>query len=128
MSDEAKIERPTIPTAEVNELTSPEEQFQNETLRPVIKMKHELLIAFFNQVLKAKKNQYFKISEEKRSDYVRSIFNNDLQFRNQLKGIIIGQFSIKEFKSYSTLASAINKRIVGIALERVLTHLDQLSE
>lgn len=126
MSDEIKNNRPAIPTAEIDDLTSPEEQFQNKTLRPIIKMKHELLLAFFNHVPKLKKNQYFHISVEKREEYVKSIFNKDIQFRNQVKGIIIGDFSVEEFQIYSTFPSAMNKRILAIVLERVLTHLDHL--
>ncbi|GAA5042984.1 hypothetical protein GCM10011506_45990 [Marivirga lumbricoides] len=120
--------RPIIPSATVTAFTNKEEQFQNETLRPIIKMKHDLLIAFFNHTLILKKNHYFKISEDKRSDYIKSIFNKDLQFKNQLKGIIVGQFTTGEFKIYRNFSSALNKRIIAIVLERVLTHHNELRE
>ena len=32
-----------------------EEEFQNETLRPIIKLQHDLLIAFFKEYISTKK-------------------------------------------------------------------------
>ena len=40
--------RPLIPSAKVYESMSADEAFQNSTLRPIIKMQNELLIAVFN--------------------------------------------------------------------------------
>ena len=38
--------RPTVDSAKVDETTHPNEVFQNETLRPIIKMQHLLILAF----------------------------------------------------------------------------------
>lgn len=118
--------RPQITSALVDESTSQEEQFQNETLRPIIKMQHDLLIAFFRQYLKDKKNQYFQLKAEKRVEYIKNAFSKDLPFRNVLKGLVIGQFSLQEYSIYCNHASAINKRMISIILERILTNLNEL--
>ncbi len=47
-------ERPVL-TNLVNEGTSDIEKFQNEILRPIIKMQHELLIAFLKVSYKKEK-------------------------------------------------------------------------
>jgi hypothetical protein len=118
--------RPQIPSANVDETSSLEEQFQNQTLRPVIKMQHELLMAFFKQYLKEKKNQYFQLTADKRVEYIKNAFSKDIQFRNVLKGLIVGQFNIEEYQAFCKIPSAINKRIITITQERILTNLEEL--
>ncbi len=115
--------RPQITSAYVGEATSSEETFQNETLRPVVKMQHDLLIAFFKQYLKEKKNQYFQLTAEKRVEYIKNTFSKDLAFRNMLKGLIVGQFTLEEYKEYAKNTSALNKRILSITQERILKNL-----
>lgn len=119
--------RPEIPSADASKTASAEEKFQNETLRPIIKMQHDLLIAMTNQSLKGKKNLYFQLTSEKRKEFIQSIFSKDLPFRNQLKGIIIGHFTAKEYQFYVTMASLINKRLITIMLERVLSNQHELN-
>ena len=61
--------RPQIPTALVNENMTLEVKFQNTTIRPVIKMQHDLLFlrleselsqAAFQNLTRAAKNNLFK--------------------------------------------------------------------
>lgn len=61
MIDPKKQIRPTISSIQPKENISIEEKFQNEVLRPIIKMQHELIIASFEHHLILNK---IRISEQ----------------------------------------------------------------
>ena len=119
--------RPEIPGARTTEVTSEEERFQNQTLRPIIKMQHDLLIAHFKQYMVSKKCDFDTLSNEQGSTFVRTSFRKDLPFRQTLIGLIIGHFTIEEYHQYTELGNPINKRIVSICMERILTSMDELA-
>lgn len=119
--------RPVIPKAKVDAFSSPEEAFQNIVLRPIIKMKHDLLIAFTKNYLTKKKNDLGALSLEKQQQYVITCFAQDHTLRGELRGLIIGQFTVAEFDSYAPISNAINKRIINIVKERMIDHISLLS-
>ena len=98
--------RPLIPSAKVYESMSADEAFQNSTLRPIIKMQNELLIAVFNNYISKRKNVFYDLSLEKQLAYIENAIHKDMEFRNSLKGMIIGQFTVDEYKAYITNSSA----------------------
>jgi hypothetical protein len=116
-------DRPTIDRAKVNRDTSTEEAFQNTTVRPIIKMKHGLLIAYTRQCIARKKKDFTLLSLEKKLQYVSSCFEQDQAFRCELRGVIIGQFTVEEYNQYIPISSAINKRIINIIKERMIDHM-----
>ncbi|SHI74283.1 hypothetical protein SAMN04488096_10471 [Mesonia phycicola] len=111
--------RPEIPSAKVSANMSSEEQFQNKTLRPVIKLQHYLLIEAFKNYIKKHKNIFYEMSLEKRFLYVENTIQKDIKFRNSLKGMIIGQFTIDEYTTYIENSSKLNKRMMNIVKERI---------
>lgn len=112
--------RPTIKNIGSLENKKPEEKFQNEILRPIIKLQHELLIAFFDNYLIKKKINYTELSKLKKNELIATIFKNDMQFKTQLKGFIIGLLTIDEYKIYQNMATDINKRIIAMIKEKLL--------
>ena len=60
--------RPKIPSSKTTDVTNEEERFQNQTLRPIIKMQHDLLIAHFKQYMVSKKCVFDKLSDVDRRD------------------------------------------------------------
>ncbi len=120
-------QRPVIPKAKVNAETSLEETFQNEVLRPIIKMKHDLIIAYTKHIL-AKKYDYFSLNQEQKLKYLNSCIEQNQMLRSELRGVVIGQFTVDEFERYSKMISAINKRIMNIIKERMIDHLEVLSQ
>jgi len=119
--------RPAIPSAKKNELMSKEETFQNEILRPIIKMKHELLIAYFREYLLKSKHPFAELSTEKRISYLQTVFGQDSNLRSELRGIVISQFSTKEYANYVLIKNPINKRMISIIKERIIDHVGILA-
>lgn len=106
--------RPEILNAKVSKLTSINEQFQNKTIRPIIKLQSGLLVEVFKNYIKKRKNTFYELSIEKRFEFVENAIQKDMKFRNSLKGMIIGQFTIEEYKIYMSDSSSLNKRMMSI--------------
>lgn len=118
--------RPTITSAKVLPGMSDEEIFQNQTLRPIIKLQNDLLLAVFRNYASKHKNVFFDLSIEKRLDYIENALHKDMKFRNSLKGIIIGQFTLKEYQLYILNSSSLNKRMMNIVKERLKSNIQLL--
>lgn len=117
--------RPEIPSAVLTENMSSEERFQNQTLRPIIKMQHSLFIQVFNRAIKAKKYAFFDLPQENRKDYISQVLFMDVKFRTELQGMIVGQFTVEEYWAYSSMASALNKRMMNILRERMVDRMEE---
>ena len=126
MSDDKIKYRPIINTIKVDEKTSVEETFQNLTLRPVIKMQHALLIAIFRNYMDLKKVSFKELLHEKRIEFIQNSFKRDVLFKNELKGIIIGQFTVNEYETYIILSNDLNKRMMNMIKERLINSMEEL--
>lgn len=122
-STNLKAIRPTIASAQVRDNMSAEERFQNETLRPVIKMQNHLLIVVFKNYIAKHKNVFYDLSLNKQLDYIENAIHKDMKFRNSLKGMIIGQFTVEEYQIYTQNSSALNKRMMNIVKERLISNI-----
>lgn len=118
--------RPEIPSAKISSDMSSDECFQNRTLRPVAKLQNDLLLASFRNYVEKHKNVFYDLTPEKRLDYIENAIHKDMKFRNSLKGIIIGQFTLDEFNLYIQNSSALNKRMMDIVKERLKSNLQLL--
>ncbi|MDA9126179.1 glyoxalase [Flavobacteriaceae bacterium] len=107
---------------------SSDEYFQNSVLRPIIKFQNDLLIAAFLNFCTTYKNVFFELSAENKISYIENSVVKDRTFRNSLKDMIVGLFTVEEYTVYSSNASALNKRIIGIVKERLISHVQLLSE
>ena len=118
--------RPVIEGIQLHNSVSFDESFQNETLRPVIKLQHYLIIEVFKNYIRKHKNVFYQISLEKRITYIENAIQKDIKFRNSLKGIIIGQFTIEEYELYTQNSSALNKRMMNLVKKRVIDSIQLL--
>ena len=107
---------------------SSEEHFQNSVLRPIIKFQNDLLIAAFLNFSNKYKNVFFELSTEKKITYIENALAKDKTFRNSLKNAVVGLFTVEEYTLYSANASALNKRMLGIIKERLISHIQLLTE
>jgi hypothetical protein len=113
--------RPEITTIKSTENQSIEEQFQNVTLRPIIKLQHDLLVAFFENHIQHSKLNWDNFDSLKKAETVNTIFQNDNRLKTEVRGLIIGLFTVEEYATYSTISSDANKRIITIIKERILS-------
>lgn len=118
--------RPEIPSAKISENMSFDERFQNKTLRPVVKLQNDLLIEVFRNYVAKHKYAFYELNLEKRLNYIENSIHKDIKFRNSLKGIIIGQFTLEEYALYIQNSSALNKRMMNIVIERLQANIQLL--
>ena len=111
--------RPQIKKLKVFDQMSDEERFQNETLRPILKLQNPLLIAVFNNYIKKHKGVFYDLSLEKRLAYIENALFKDQKFRNALKGMVIGHFTVEEYLRYSQRSSKLNKRMMLMVMSRL---------
>lgn len=118
--------RPAIAGAKINSQMSAEEHFQNKTLRPVAKLQNDLLLAVFRNYIAKHKNIFYTLTIAKRLNYIENAIQKDIKFRNSLKGIIIGHFTMLEYENYVNNSSALNKRMMNIVKERLESQMQLL--
>lgn len=118
-------ERPVLEDL-VNDGTLSTEKFQNEVIRPLIKMQHNLLIVSFKNYLQKRKIDFLILPEKKKRSRVSAVFKTDNNYKNMVLGFIIGHFSIDEFNFYSSNPSEINKRILQITSQRIKDSISEI--
>jgi len=118
--------RPNIYTIQDKADMSLGEKFQNDILRPIIKMKSDLLIDYLRDYLLTKKDPLSGLIKEKQIAYLESVFQRDQNLRSELRGVVIGQFTPSEYQNYTQIKSDVNKRIIGIIMKRIVDHLELL--
>ncbi|MBL19292.1 MAG: glyoxalase [Flavobacteriaceae bacterium] len=118
--------RPDIKKHQTFDNMSEEERFQNATLRPVLKLQNPLLLASFVNYANKHKGVFYELSLEKRLQYVETAICKDQKFRNALKGMLIGQFTVAEYKFYIQNSSKLNKRMMNLVIIRLQGQLQLL--
>lgn len=108
---------------EISSQSSEEEVFQNSTLRPILKLQNDLIIAVFQSYLNQNKIPFDDFSLDKKMKTIEVAILKDISFQNTLKGIVVGLFTVNEFSLYSNNTSGFNKRIRSMLIERLQSQL-----
>lgn len=103
----------------VTSQSSSDEIFQNQVLRPILKLQNDLFIDVFRNYISKYKNDFYAYSVEKKLAYIENSIQKDIKFRNSLKGIVIGLFTIAEYNEYIKNSSSLNKRMMNMLIERL---------
>ena len=119
--------RPNLPESLVEGNLKEEELFQNMVLRPVIKMQHDVLILRVQSHFLSKKVVFHLMDKKKRVNAIESAFQNDNPFKKEIQGMILGQLTIEEFKTYLKSERSMNKRITQMVRNRMLDSILELS-
>ncbi|MGA1772942.1 MAG: glyoxalase [Flavobacteriaceae bacterium] len=118
-SEKLLQQRPQILSSKIHDNMSREEYFQNAVIRPVLKLQNELFIAVYMNYIRKHKNVFHDLSLPKKMQYIENSVQRDVKFRNNLKGIILGQLTVEEFEVYAENSSALNKRMMNLLIERL---------
>ncbi len=103
----------------VNEQSSQDEKFQNQTLRPILKLQNDLFISVFINHISKHKNDFYSLPVDKKLQFIENAIQKDIKFRNSLKGMVIGLFTIDEYALYIQNSSSLNKRMMNMLIERL---------
>ena len=103
----------------VSAQSSSEELFQNQTLRPILKLQNDLFLAVFSNYVNKNKPDFYSYTVEKKLQTIENSIQKDVKFRNSLKGIIMALFTIAEYETYIQNSSSLNKRMMNLLIERL---------
>lgn len=107
----------------VTEQSSSEERFQNLTIRPILKLQNDLFVDVFKNYISKHKNDFYSYSTEKKLQFIENSIQKDIKFRNSLKGMVIGLFTINEYEDYIKNSSNLNKRMMNMLIERLKSNI-----
>ena len=82
-----------------------------------------LFVEVFRNYITKHKSVFYDLSLEKRIDYIENAIHKDMKFRNSVKGMVIGQFTVDEYKMYARNSSALNKRMMNMVKDRLLSSI-----
>ena len=123
MSSKLSI-RPIIEGIIISDNDSPQEVFQNKTLRPIIKLQHNLLVSYFKEYLNSKNILFKSLTVQKKIEFIDSAFQRDNAFKSEVKGLIIGHLTDEEFQKYSIDKGDYNKRILTMLKQRIVSVIE----
>lgn len=103
----------------ITDQSSSDELFQNQVLRPILKLQNDLFIASFINHLGKNRIDFDSFSVEKKLATIENAIQKDIKFRNALKGMIIALFTLDEYAQYIKNSSSLNKRMMGMLIERL---------
>ncbi|MCA0228882.1 MAG: glyoxalase [Bacteroidetes bacterium] len=107
----------------MNQIISSAEQFQNETLRPILKAQNELLVSLFRHYLQKRKIAFERFSSEDQLAHIEQIIRKDLQFRSLLLGTIVGHLSPAQYLTFLQNEEELNRRTINMLIRRIQSQL-----
>ncbi|CAM1345135.1 glyoxalase [Tenacibaculum amylolyticum] len=99
--------------------SSKEEQFQNEVLRPILKLQNDIIGLVFFRFLEKQKLVVQVADKAMFETKINETIKKNIVLRNQLLGLIIGQFTSDEFLIYKEKETEFNKRILNMIGKRI---------
>ncbi|WP_163410943.1 glyoxalase [Flavobacterium ajazii] len=103
----------------VSAQSSSDEIFQNQTIRPILKLQNDLFIAVFINYVNKNKADFYSYTVEKKLQTIENSIQKDIKFRNSLKGIVIALFTGEEYETYIKNSSDLNKRMMNLLIDRL---------
>jgi hypothetical protein len=113
--------RPTLPLE--NKLALPEEQFQNQTLRPILNLQNDLLLAIFESYLTDKSILFERLTAFQQRITIENAIKKDLPVRHTLIGCVMGLLTKEEYESFLANRLAYNKRLTALIIGRLTDQL-----
>jgi len=102
------------------------EAFQNKVLRPLLKLQNDLLLSITRDYLLRKHKQFNAYKVGVQQQLLQTAGKQDLEFKYMLINSIVGLLTLDELEHYHRYRSEMNKRIVQMAIERILSQLERL--
>lgn len=107
------------------------EAFQNQTLRPILKLQNDLLLALFRHYLVKRKQlgpdrRFAKMGQAEQEAYIDHTIRTDLKFRNLLVGTVIGQFTADEWATFLANEAELTRRLGNLLTQRIQSQRERL--
>ena len=95
--------RPELPQVSIHDQMSDQEFFQNKTLRPILKLQNDLLLALFRHYIEKHKGVFYEISPQRKMDYIESAIHKDTQAHTPRATVILPCTNVAHTRRVSRL-------------------------
>ncbi|KUJ52554.1 hypothetical protein [Chryseobacterium sp. JAH] len=102
-----------------SETTTPAEIFQNQTLRPILKLQNDLYISLFTNYAIRQNSDFNALSSAKKAVMIEQSLQKDNVLKNTFIGITIGMLTDEEMEVYISDSKEFNKRIITMLIKRL---------
>lgn len=106
-----------------SETTTPAEIFQNQTLRPILKLQNDLYLSLFTNYALRQKADFPTLSSFKKQMFIEQSLQKDTVLKNTFIGMTIGMFTLEELETYHSDSKVFNKRIITMVIERLKSQM-----
>lgn len=103
----------------VLETSSAIEQFQNQSLRPVLKLQNELYLKLFSTYCARQNPDFNSLSAAKKRTFIEQSLQKDSVLKNTFIGITIGMLTLSELDLYILESKEYNRRMITMLTERI---------
>ena len=103
--------------------SSPMENFQNTTLRPILKLQNALLVAICKNNLAFQKSNFSNWDDQKKKTFITDLLNKDQKLKLQIVMAIVSLMIDEELQIYFEHISEVNKRIISMAKARLIDNI-----
>jgi hypothetical protein len=112
--------RPLIPT-EATDASGTVGAFLHATLRPVLKLQNDLLLAVVADFVR---DHHIVLRPTDQQHQLTELLGRNTKLRYTVVGLATGQFTAGEYAYYRQHRSELNRRLLEMALRRVLDQAD----
>jgi len=119
MAKSEKKIRPTVVIPNTPDKHLPIELFQNEVLRPILKLQHSVLFALFHHTERSFSNDWGNLKKELKLERIETLIMKNGPLRNVLVGVVVGQLEEAEMKVYLKDKREYDRRIVRMVVQRI---------
>ncbi|PJJ54486.1 hypothetical protein [Hymenobacter chitinivorans] len=119
--------RPVLPTTLAVAPEPTAGDFLHRTLRPVLKLQNELLLALVADFLREHHVAFQARNEAEQLRTVTELLSRNVKLRYTIIGVIIGLFTSSEQEFYRQHRSELNRRLLELATQRVSSQLPALT-
>lgn len=114
--------RPLIKT-QVNYEISVSEAFQNNTLRPILKLQNDLLVYLFMNAKPVVKVNFDRKDEKAKTTIIQDIMKTNQKLKDQTEASVFSLMTIDELAYYLENRSEMKRRINTMIIERLIDNL-----
>ncbi|GAB3580993.1 hypothetical protein [Hymenobacter daeguensis] len=112
--------RPVVPT-ETTDADGTLGAFLHATLRPVLKLQNDLLLALVADFVR---DHHIALRHTDQHHQLTELLTRNTKLRYTIVGLITGQFTADEYEFYRPHRAELNRRLLEMALRRVLDQVD----
>lgn len=119
--------RPSVPAADPGLAATPVEAFLHATLRPVLKLQNETLLALVADHVAGLVKGFAAFAPDDQRERIGALMRADSRLKRTLVGAVLGMLTADELAFALAHDAEVRRRIVALLAERVVSQTDEVA-